>query len=400
MIPELRIPEVVGFAFPNDIHIEWSLMIVMYPYITGIVAGAFIISSLYHVFGKKELEPVNRFSLMTSLAFLLFATLPLLNHLGQPQRSFNIFFTPNLSSAIAGFGVLYNAYFVILLLEIWFVWRKDIILFARRSRGIKRFIYAVLSLGTYDISEEALNKDKNIVRILAAIGIPAAAMLHGYVGFLFGALKSNPWWSTPLMPIIFLASGVTSGIAILIVLYQIAMKIKGRVIDREAISTLSSWLWLFMIITVSLELLEIITLAYERAEEWEVIYPLLTTKLAFSFISIQLIIGSLIPFILLLIAVTMNRYLDDRVANTLSFTASLLLLLQVFAMRWNVVIGGQLISKSGRGYRSAYEPALFEREGILVAILIFAMPFIVLIILDRILPIFDKVKPVPEGQES
>jgi Ni/Fe-hydrogenase subunit HybB-like protein len=400
MIPELRIPEVVGFAFPNDIHIEWSLMIVMYPYITGIVAGAFIISSLYHVFGKKELEPVNRFSLMTSLAFLLFATLPLLNHLGQPQRSFNIFFTPNFSSAIAGFGVLYNAYFVILLLEIWFVWRKDIILIARRSRGIKRFIYAVLSLGTYDISEEALNKDKNIVRILAAIGIPAAAMLHGYVGFLFGALKSNPWWSTPLMPIIFLASGVTSGIAILIVLYQIAMKIKGRVIDREAISTLSSWLWLFMIITVSLELLEIITLAYERAEEWEVIYPLLTTKLAFSFISIQLIIGSLIPFILLLIAVTMNRYLDDRVANTLSFTASLLLLLQVFAMRWNVVIGGQLISKSGRGYRSAYEPALFEREGILVAILIFAMPFIVLIILDRILPIFDKATPVPEGQES
>jgi predicted membrane protein len=178
------------------------------------------------------------------------------------------------------------------------------------------------------------------------------------------------------------------------------MKIKGRVIDREAISTLSSWLWLFMIITVSLELLEIITLAYERAEEWEVIYPLLTTKLAFSFISVQLIIGSLIPFILLLIAVTMNRYLDDRVANTLSFTASLLLLLQVFAMRWNVVIGGQLISKSGRGYRSAYEPALFEREGILVAILIFAMPFIVLIILDRILPIFDKAEPVPEGQES
>jgi Ni/Fe-hydrogenase subunit HybB-like protein len=400
MIPEFQIPEVTGFAFPNDIHITWNLMIVMYPYITGIVAGAFIISSLYHVFGKKELEPVNRFSLITSLAFLLFATLPLLNHLGHPERAFNIFFTPNFSSAIAGFGVLYNTYFLILLLEIWFVWRKDIILIARRSRGLKRFIYALLALGTYDISEEALKKDKNIVRILAAIGIPSACMLHGYVGFLFGALKSNPWWSTPLMPIIFLASGVTSGIAILIILYQIAMKVKGRVIDRGAISALASWLWLFMIITVSLELLEIITLAYERAEEWEVIHPLLTTKLAFSFISVQLIIGSLIPFVLLLIAVTMNRYLDDRVANTLSFTASLLLLLQVFAMRWNVVIGGQLISKSFMGYRSAYQPHLFEKEGILAAIVIFALPFIVLIILDRVLPIFDKMEPLPEGQES
>ncbi len=96
----------------------------------------------------------------------------------------------------------------------------------------------------------------------------------------------------------------------------------------------------------------------------------------------------------------MNRYLDDRVRNTLSFSASLLLLLQVFAMRWNVVIGGQLISKSFMGYRSAYQPQLFEKEGILAAILIFAMPFIVLIIMERILPIFDKVEPVPEEQES
>ena len=126
----------------------------------------------YHVFGKKELEPVNRFALITSFAFLLFATLPLMNHLGHPERAFNIFFTPNFSSAIAGFGVLYNTYFAILLLEIWFVWRKDIILIARRSRGLKRFIYALLALGTYDISEEALNKDKNVIRVLAAIGIP------------------------------------------------------------------------------------------------------------------------------------------------------------------------------------------------------------------------------------
>ena len=32
-------PEITGFAFPNDIHIHWWLMIVMYPYITGLRGG-------------------------------------------------------------------------------------------------------------------------------------------------------------------------------------------------------------------------------------------------------------------------------------------------------------------------------------------------------------------------
>ena len=51
-----------GYAFPNDLHIHWSLMIVLYPYITGIVAGAFIVSSFYHVFHIKTLKPVATFS--------------------------------------------------------------------------------------------------------------------------------------------------------------------------------------------------------------------------------------------------------------------------------------------------------------------------------------------------
>jgi Ni/Fe-hydrogenase subunit HybB-like protein len=399
MIPEIKIPEVVGFAFPNDIHITWSLMIALYPYLTGIVAGAFVISALYHLFGREELKSISRFSLATSFAFLAFATLPLLNHLGHPERALNIIFTPNFSSAMAGFGVLYNTYMVILLLEVWFLWRKDIILLARRTRGLKRHLYAAMALWTYDISPGALEKDKTAVRVLAAIGIPAACMLHGYVGFLFGALKANPWWSTPLMPIIFLASGITSGIAMLIVLYQISMKIMGREIEGETIASLNRWLWLFMIVTVSMELLEIITLAYEQSEAWEAIHPLLTTKLAFSFISVQLILGSLIPFILLMIAVTMNKYLHDRVRNTLSFVSSLLLLIQVFAMRWNVVIGGQLLSKSFRGFRESYAPQLFEKEGILAAAGIIALAFVALLIFSKILPIFDRPEPVPEKAE-
>ncbi|MFM7249246.1 MAG: NrfD/PsrC family molybdoenzyme membrane anchor subunit, partial [Planctomycetaceae bacterium] len=66
------------FVFPNDAFPAWSIMIVLYPYITGMVAGAFVVSTLYHVFGRKALEPVARLAVVTSLCFCLCATLPLL----------------------------------------------------------------------------------------------------------------------------------------------------------------------------------------------------------------------------------------------------------------------------------------------------------------------------------
>jgi Ni/Fe-hydrogenase subunit HybB-like protein len=383
---------VLGYSFPNDIHILWSLMIVTYPYVTGLVAGAFIVSSLYHVFGRKELWPIGRFALVASLAFMIAAPLPLVNHLGHPERAFNIMITPNPSSAMAGFGLAYNWYLMILVLEVWFVFRADIVTVARQSRGFKRAIFKALALFTYDVSEEAKKTDHKIVTVLAAIGIPSACFLHGYVGFLFGAIKANPWWSTPLMPVIFLFSAVVSGIAAMILMYQAAMALKGLPVLRETVATMTRWLWLFMILTVTLELLEIITLAYERSEEWVIIRELLTTRLSFSFFALQLVFGSLIPFILLMIVVLLGSQMKARVQNTLAAVASVILLIQVFSMRWNVVIGGQLFSKSLHGLRSPYQPQFFEKEGILAMLLIVLIPFVILVVFEKVLPMFRKVE--------
>ena len=107
-----------SYIFPNEIHVTWTVMIVLYPYITGMVAGAFIVSSFYHVFGMEKLKPIARFALVSSLAFLCFATLPLLNHLGSPDRAFNIMITPNFNSAMSGFGFVYLFYMIIVVLEI------------------------------------------------------------------------------------------------------------------------------------------------------------------------------------------------------------------------------------------------------------------------------------------
>ncbi len=383
-----------GFLFPNEVHVHWSLMIVLYPYITGLVAGAFIVSSLYHVFGKNELKPIARFSLVGAFAFLLFACTPLLFHLGHPERAFNIMFTPKFTSAMSGFGYIYSFYLILVFMEIWFVFRPEIVKRAQESTGILKVVYWVLALGSLDVSEEALKVDHKFIAVLAAIGIPSACVLHGYVGFLFGSLKSNPWWSTPLMPVIFLLSAIVSGIAILIICYWIIMKFKKQPVDNDCLHSMYKFLWGFFIIDLTLESLEVLTLLYEAHEEWHIISRMLTEKLWFSYGFLQMGVCSIVPLVVL--GFVALKKMDVKLRNNLGLICSALILIQVLAMRWNVVIGGQLFSKSLRGLTS-YVPTVLGREGLLVALVLFAMPFLVMYVFNLLLPIFDD-KPAEQEQ--
>ncbi len=374
---------VSGFVYPNEVEIQWSILIVLYPYITGLVAGAFIVSSLYHVFGKKEIQPVARFALLTAFSFLLVAPMPLLAHLGHSERGIEIMFTPHFTSAMSGFGYIYTFYLIVLVLEIWLSFRKDIVNNALNSKGLKEVLYSALALFSYDISEKALEEDEKLAKKLAIIGIPAASFLHGYVGFIFGGIKANPWWSSPLMPIIFLLSAVVSGIALLILLYIITMKLRKHSLNHNTIYSLSLYLWVFLILDVTLELLELLSAKYESLEEIEIINRLLSEKIAFTFYGVQLTMGALLPFILLLLVIIMKNRESLKVIMT--SIASILVLIGVFSMRWNVVIGGQEISKSLSGTLT-YVPEFFNREGVLAAIVLIILPFIILKVVTHILP--------------
>ncbi len=71
------------FVLPNE-YVYWTILIVMYPFMTGLVAGAFVLSSLYHVFGVQQLRDIARFALVFSFALLPGALVPLLLHLQHP----------------------------------------------------------------------------------------------------------------------------------------------------------------------------------------------------------------------------------------------------------------------------------------------------------------------------
>lgn len=373
------------FVFPNDPNVTWSIMIVLYPYITGLVSGAFVVAALYHVFRQEVLEPVARLALVTALCFCAFATLPLLLHLHHPERAFNIMFTPSATSAMSVFGFIYNFYMLLLVVQVWLVFRPEIVERANSRSGAVGLFYRVLALGIREISDGARRIDAWVIRLLAMIGIPASCVLSGYVGFLFGAVKANPWWSTALMPVVFLASSLASGIAAIIVLYLFLCWRRRVRPDAECVRALSRYLWGSLIVAVSLEMLELVHMAYESGAQWHVISTLLTEHLVVSYGIVQVLIGSVCPFFLLMIST--RPQLPARAMTWLSGLAGVLVLVQVLAMRWNIVVGGQLFSKSFRGFVE-YPLHWGGREGLIAAAVILALPLLALWVAGKVLPLW------------
>jgi Ni/Fe-hydrogenase subunit HybB-like protein len=374
---------VQGFMYPNEMELQWSILIVLYPFITGLVAGAFILASLERVFDVQAVKPTYRLALLTALAFMLVAPLPLQLHLGHPERSFEMYLTPHTTSAMAMFGFVYLWYLMaVLVVEIWLEYRKEIVIAWQRSSGIARAAYGLLALGSSNISDEALRVDDRAGRLVTMVGIPSAFLLHGYVGFIFGSVKANPWWSTPMMPIVFLFSAIVSGVALVMLMYLVMTWYRKVPVDMRCLDTIARYLLYAFVIDLSLELLDLAHRIYEADESFKTLDFMVHTRLFLSQIVLQIVVGTLVP-IALLASARMAR--NARVRRAVYSAAGILTLVGIFAMRWNVVIGGQLFSKSFLGY-TTYKLEFATREGLGISIVLLVLPFALLAGLVRLLP--------------
>jgi Ni/Fe-hydrogenase subunit HybB-like protein len=379
-----QLSQVVGFIYPNEVETQWAILIVVYPYITGIVAGAFILASLVKVFNVVEVQPIYRLALLAALAFMLVAGMPLQLHLGHPERAYEIFFTPQTTSAMAMFGFVYLWYLMgILLIEVWFEYRQQLVLMAQRSRGVMKGIYGALSLYSKDLSPAAIEFDHKASKFITIIGIPSAFLLHGYVGFIFGSVKANPWWGSVLMPIVFLMSAIVSGIAMVMFLYIILSLVRNEKLDMRCLDKVGLFLLVAIIVDFVLEALDYIHRIYQSEESIGILAELVSSKLFTSLVIVQLMLGMLLP-LLILVLVRIVRFNED-LRRLLYFTSSLLILVGIFSMRWNVVIGGQLYSKSLRGLM-AYKMEITGIESLVTALALLALPFIIFTVLLWLLP--------------
>jgi Ni/Fe-hydrogenase subunit HybB-like protein len=189
---------------------------------------------------------------------------------------------------------------------------------------------------------------------------------------------------------VFIFSAMASGIAGVMLLYMAITKLRRQVIDIRCVDTIAQYLLYIFIIDFSLEMLDLIHRIYEADESFRSLDFMVHTRLWFSQVVLQICLGTLVPLMMLgLVQVTKIAAETRKKIYALSGS---LALVGIFAMRWNVVIGGQLFSKSFLGY-TTYKMELATREGLLMAIALTILPLVILTVLTRIFP------PWPEQRE-
>ena len=379
-------PHFEGYVYPNEATQQplWSVLIVLYPYITGLVAGAFIMASLVRVFKVGVLEPVYRLSLLTAFAFLLCAPLPLLFHLGHPERCFEVMMTPHLTSPMAIFGFVYAWYLMaVLLLELWFDYRQDFVVWSAHTEGWRGILYRIFTVGVADVNPAAIRLDHKLGHVLSVVGIPSAFLLHGYVGFIFGSVKANPWWGNVLMPIIFIMSAMVSGIALCVFNYMVLSWIRRKAIDMKCLDTMCMVLFYALVFDAAIEALDWIHRVYSAEEGFKVMQYMAREKLFYTLNLGQATLGTAVPLLLLGSLQLFRRRVTALGRRRMYFAGAVLILCGVLAMRWNVVIGGQLFSKSLRGVMS-YKMEFAGMEGWFMGAVLLALPFVVLTVFVKL----------------
>ena len=180
--------------------------------------------------------------------------------------------------------------------------------------------------------------------------------------------------------------------------------------DMRCLDLMTSFLFYALVIDSSIEGLDWLHRLYSAEEGIDVLRSLASGKLFYTLLIGQAMMGTLVPLLLLGSLQLARKWVSELNRRRIYFCTSVLILLGVLAMRWNVVIGGQLFSKSLRGFMS-YKMEFAGHEGWWLSLALLALPFIILTVFIKYflaldLPTIENVVPgavphphSPEGRD-
>jgi molybdopterin-containing oxidoreductase family membrane subunit len=315
--------------------VTWGLWVAAYIYFIGLSAGSFLISSLVYVFDVKRFEGVGRIAVFTAVVTLLLALLSISADLGHMERAWHVLAYPNFRSPMAWMIWLYSSYFVLLVTELWFLLRADLVA-GGRSAGWRGRVYRVLSLGSRDSSPERRTRDRRVVRILATVGVPLAVMFHGGVGALFGVVAARPHWHSGMFPILFLLSALVSGGALLIVIATIFHDGWRR--NRAAVLALGQLVLGLLLLDVLFQISEFL-IAFRGGIPGHIagLKLVINGPYWWVFWAWQIALGTLIPILLLVLPTRRDPHWVSL--------AAFLIAAGLFGMRLNIVIPGLAVEE-------------------------------------------------------
>lgn len=239
--------------------VPWGLWVAAYIYFIGLSAGSFLISSLVYVFNVRRFERIGRLAVFTAVVTLFLALLSIWVDIGHMGRAWEVLVYANFKSPMAWMIWLYSAYMLLLVAEMWFLLRADLVA-GLSAPGLKGAVYRVLALGSRDGSEATATRDRKVVRVLATIGVPVAVMFHGGVGALFGVVAARPHWHSGMFPILFLLSALVSGGALLTVIAAIFQDGWRR--NRDTVLALGQMVLGLLLLDVLFQISEMLIATY------------------------------------------------------------------------------------------------------------------------------------------
>ena len=337
----------------------WGIDIPNYFWFTGSSAAAFIISSFAHVFGWKKFKPIAGFSLLLAFVLLAVAPLNLIDDLKQPGRVINFFLYgwENFGTSPMKWGVLLLlAYPILILIEALVLYRPYFVKRIPNANAFSKKLYSCLAFGRTELNEQSLEKDHKWGFILGAIGIPLALSVHGYTGYILGAVHANTLWHTPLMPILFLASAMVSGTGLLIVLLPIFQRFftPSLRVDKEMVSILAKLLAWFIVIDLVIRALWL---------SFAMPFGMESRFLLYQFFTLHFDMVIYVEYGLCLILPMIVGFSALRKNFWIVFSVGIISAVGVWLFRWNTVIGGQEIPRSMPGF-TTYLPNLIGQNSI------------------------------------
>ena len=376
-------------------YVPWGLQVAGYIYLIGLSAGAFLLSTLVYVFNVKQLEKTGKLALLTALALLVGAMFAIWTDMGHPERAWSLALGRNLGSIMSWLIYLYTAYFLLLLVELWFAMRPDLVA-GRSSGGLKGLVCQLLSFRNTSLSDAEVAQDRSILRILGAVGVPLAIVFHGGVGAIFAVVGARPFWNSGLTPVAFLVGALTSGGALLTAVQYLGGPNRGGLEWRRTIIFLGKIVLGLLFVDMLLELSDFIGVGYAAIPgHISSLNYILFGPNWWWFWGWRLIPGLLAPAALLIV----GRNSPGMVA-----LGSFLLAINFIAMRLNIVVPGQVNPEfvglsqafSNEKLHFDYFPSLYEwlfyAWFLSVALLVFLVGY-------RLLPVVEE-KPAAKAVAS
>lgn len=289
-------------------QMPWGAWVAFYIYFVGLSAGAFLLSSLVYVFGMHQFERIGRMALLSAIVSMGVALLFIGADLGRMERAPTTVAHFSWTSPLSWEVRFYVLYIALLIAELTIALR----IHAKKVR-----------------SEASAHM---WMRVLGTIGVPLAIFgVHGGTGTIFAVVNARGMWAGGLFPVIFVVSAVVSGTALLTLIYYWQRRAVGRRPDRKLLNALAIVLAGALGIDLGLTFYEFIVplLSFEH-HEGEVISVITTGPLWWTFWILQLGLGMVLPFIILV------TKLRQRPAYLI--VSAFLVVIGILAVRFNIVV--------------------------------------------------------------